>query len=752
MRPFFALALWISLASGVPVVPAADDEGAPPKIDKKQLEAEAHQFITEGKALEQQGKLAEAQDKYVDAEGVFSTRDALSGIKRIHDAEQEKLKSELAEAHRDYEAGKYSDCAQALERGLEIDRTNPAIHTDAALCEVKLGDRAAAVDDLAGSAGAARGTKERLELLEVRSALLLGMDPPDSASAEKSLDGFNEDYLGLDRDPGKVREGGGDQAPPGGDLCDTTRDLAASFPSNPAVIFNSAKCADEDSRQGEAARLLEQYAKLTPQALDRSDAEARAGSLGELAGLAGDAGTEVRRRYANADRYLDYRRYDRAITEYQAAEKALPGYAETEWRLGLLYEAYADLGKSREHLERFRQLETSQERKDDAGYHLDSLAARRTYYDAVVEESEDLLADLLIHSMGLDVEHTQHRAKLSRQQRRRGSRRYKRTMQASEKLSPPYVARQLDRARVNLEKATDLFPLGVEANELQALIALEGNDWPAAYRSFDAVASQGFPVSFYAQVNSGHDSRVVRAAKIEVGKESVRVVCLSSYNSKKQVSEAPASPAGDDDLGNLVVSPDQPPDPQAEAFSIAAADIRGIETDKNFVVLKLANDRLYLAPVYMLAFTPFEGRAARSFANEYTRLFVRYLGYEDAKLGKEGMTTGEKFRLGFEVANLGLAYFSVVNSFGLNTYNAVDASARFTQLAHALAVYREVVTTVRTVSAVRATAATVALAHSLAVDAGTLQRTAMDQQRALEGLQFKIIPSQPVQLKFRDKP
>ena len=46
---------------------------------------------------------------------------------------------------------------------------------------------------------------------------------------------------------------------------------------------------------------------------------------------------------------------------------------------------------------------------------------------------------------------------------------------------------------------------------------------------------------------------------------------------------------------------------------------------------------------------------SRSFGNEYTRLFIRYLCYEDAKLGKEGIITGEKFKLGFEIVWIGVS-------------------------------------------------------------------------------------------------
>ena len=216
-----------------------------------------------------------------------------------------------------------------------------------------------------------------------------------------------------------------------------------------------------------------------------------------------------------------------------------------------------------------------------------------------------------------------------------------------------------------------MFPLGVEANELLALIYLEGNDWPAAFRSFDSPAGRNLPVSFYAQVNSAHESTQVRAAKVEITSNTVRFVYLSSYDNSKHIAGPPKSPAGDDDLGNLVVSEPSEIAKDADVVTVPVADIEGVETKNNFVVLKLKKDDLYMAPVYMMGAVPFEGRASRSFGNEYTRLFVRYLGYEDAKLGIEGMSAGDKFKLGVAIGLTGLAAFNTVRTFGCGLVRSI---------------------------------------------------------------------------------
>src|SRR6202043_3323051 len=67
--------------------------------------------------------------------------------------------------------------------------------------------------------------------------------------------------------------------------------------------------------------------------------------------------------------------------------------------------------------------------------------------------------------------------------------------------------------------------------------------------------------------------------------------------------------------------------------------------------LKMTKQDVYLSPIYLPSFTPIEGPPARRFANNYNRLFVRYPGLEDSKLGTEGMSGGEKFTIAANIAN-----------------------------------------------------------------------------------------------------
>ena len=83
------------------------------------------------------------------------------------------------------------------------------------------------------------------------------------------------------------------------------------------------------------------------------------------------------------------------------------------------------------------------------------------------------------------------------------------------------------------------------------LVFLQANDGHAAMKSFDVVASQGLPVSFYAEMR---DRKQDRAVKCELSHDRLRLIYLSSYDKKGKPTE-PSKPAGEDGLGDLVVEP-----------------------------------------------------------------------------------------------------------------------------------------------------------------------------------------------------
>ena len=138
--------------------------------------------------------------------------------------------------------------------------------------------------------------------------------------------------------------------------------------------------------------------------------------------------------------------------------------------------------------------------------------------------------------------------------------------------------------------------------------------------------------------------------------------------------------------------------------------------------MKLAKEEFGLWPIYLPTYTPITGPPARRFANNYTRLFVRYPGIEDSKLGTEGMSGGEKFMLGYNIATAG----------------ADIAMSGFTPLS-ALSSLQDVISITRTIRGAMA---------SLSVSFASWEKSVDDQQRLLVGKAFKSIPTQPVSLGF----
>jgi hypothetical protein len=260
--------------------------------------------------------------------------------------------------------------------------------------------------------------------------------------------------------------------------------------------------------------------------------------------------------------------------------------------------------------------------------------------------------------------------------------------------------------------------LGAEANELMALVFLQANDGGSAIKSFDVVASQSLPVSFYAEMR-GHKQD--QAVKCELSRDKMRLIFLSSYDKNGKASP-PSKPAGEDGLGDLVIEPLTPRQSAFESMDLALGDIKKVETDKGLIKLKLAKEEITLSPIYLPSFTPIEGPQARRFANNYTRLFVRYPGLEDSKLGTEGMSGGEKFKMGYNIANASLDI----------------AMSGFTPIS-AIGSVQDAINITRTIRAAMV---------SLSVSFATWEKSVDDQQQLLAGKSFKSIPTQPANLEF----
>src|SRR5262249_9777825 len=150
-----------------------------------------------------------------------------------------------------------------------------------------------------------------------------------------------------------------------------------------------------------------------------------------------------------------------------------------------------------------RQLATDQSAKDDAALHLSTLDDKKSKYDEEVEAAADILEDLFNRGMNLTFNFDEKRSVLRANRakiRKKKEQKYFKNSVGGFAVTHASAQQQPAQASEHLTVALALFPLGAEANELMGLFFLQANDGPSATKSFDVVASEGLPVSFYAEM------------------------------------------------------------------------------------------------------------------------------------------------------------------------------------------------------------------------------------------------------------
>jgi tetratricopeptide (TPR) repeat protein len=725
------------------------------KAQKKELEAQVKAITREAEGLEKAGQLAEARTRYAESQALIETNDVTDALKHLDQEIRQRVKDTLSESRKLYDSHKFKEAAAALEQAMKLQAFQPVLAYDLALCYHQIGERDKALEYLRQAKAGTADPKQKQKLQQLLTFFTTGENEHSLNDSDKDrvtrvnnladtigLEASLEDAAGEETlfseaadSPPPPPESRAPLAPNKNSpaathndvsagrrssLCNALGELKSTLANSPSATFNLANCAESNGRPAEAVRLLEKYLEMAPQTLDADEVRVRVADLKSLLNLPGQNGVDIRRLYASAYASLAERKYDRALADFNKAGELAPEFALTKWKLALFHEAMGDVDRAREGFTRYQLLASEQSAKDDAALHLSTLDAKRTKYDDEIDEAEDIVADLFERSMKLDFNGSEKRSALRVKRAR-----VKKKEQSKAKnrvggfaIPYPYAQRQLARASEHLQIALALFPLGAEANQLMGLVFLQANDGPSATKCFDVVAGQGLPVPFYAEMR-GHKQD--QAVKCELSHDRVRLIFLSSYD-KKGNPAPPSKPAGDDGLGDMVMDPWSPPQGGFDSLDISLSEIKKVETDKGLLKLKLAQQEITLAPIYLPAFTPVEGPPARRFANNYTRLFARYPGLEDSKLGSEGMTGGEKFKMGYNIANASMDI----------------AMSGFTPIS-AIASVQDAISITRTIHSAMA---------SLSVSFATWEKSVDDQQQLLAGKSFKAVLTQPANLGF----
>lgn len=737
---------------------AADDLE---KSQKKDFEARVKVMTAEAQQLEKSGKLVEARNKYAESQALIEVKDVTEAIKHLDDEIQNRVKSNLAASRKLYEAHNYKQAAASLEEGLKFEAYQSVLAYNLALCYQQLGEREKALEYLLRAKVGTANPKQKQKLLQsitfltTKETALSLKDPErdrvvrvNTLAESIGVDASLEDFLGEDSledteafsaadsqapveaTPAAMKtnattsqpiRAGNTSAGHRASLCTALAELKGTLAATPSGAFDLANCAEINGRDAEAVKLLEKYLEMSPQALDRKEIQARIADLKSLLALPGQKGIEVRRVYASLYSSLAERRYDRSLADLNKAASLDAAFPLTEWRLALLYEALGNVAAAKEHFARFQQLTSEQHAKDEATLHLSTLDAKRTKYDEEIDEAQEIIGDLFNRAMNLTFNGPENRSALRAKRAR--TKKKDDQKKAGNRIGGfaipyAYAQQQLSRAAEHLQIALALFPLGAEANELMGLVFMQANDGRMAIRNFDVVASQGLPVSFYAELR---DRKHDQAVKCELNRDHVRLIYLSSYDKKGKVAP-PSKPAGEDGLGDLVVEPFTTRQQNFDSLDLKLADIKKVETNNGQLRMRLTKQDVLLSPIFLPTFLPVIGPQGRRFANNYTRLFVRYPGLEDSKLGTEGMSGGEKFEMGMSIANA---------SVGM-------AMGGFTGIG-AIGSIQDAISITRTIRSAMI---------SLNVSFATWEKSVEDQQELLSGKSFKSIPTQPMNLTF----
>jgi len=741
------ISLLLAVLFVFPLRPAASDLQ---KTQKKELESGAKALNAEAKSLEKSGRLVEARLKYAESLGYIEEKEASQAISRLDDRLKNDVKAAIVSAQKLFDAGKYKEAAQVLEQAWNLQTAQPLLAYDLALCYNHLGDRQKAAEYLDQAIAGAGGPKIRARLKQTRTSFTTAeTTAPNNDSTKKQLELFDhlaetlgngssaEDELGDEEvlvegdvpDPAASVHGGAmkftptDPARNGkpsrfSSACMALQSMKETLASSPAAVFDLANCAEDNNRPDEAMRFLRRYLELAPNALDAVRVNQRIVELDALKALPTQSGAQVRALYAAAERSIEEHQYDGALIAYTKAAELLQDFPLTHWKLGVLQEAMGNVSDARKQFTRYRELETDAEAQKRADFHLGILDEKRKKYDEEVSEAEDTIADLLNRSMNLTFNGLENRSALRahRAQVKKGN--------AAKKLGGftvplPYAQQQIASAAQHLQVALALFPLGAEANELMALVYLQSLDGRSAIRAFDAVSSQHLPVSFYAEIR-GHG--VDRPAKCELCRDHIRFIFLASYD-KRGVAKPPSRQAGQDGLGDLVMEAQASRALDFEDFAFRLSEIKKVETKDGQILFKLEHDTYSVSPLAIAFYPPKEGGPfARRFSNDYARLFVRYPGLEDTKLGAEGLTGYEKFKLGMDIANAGMSM-------------AMGGPAAF-------AAIQDVITVVQTVRMLQSTMASLKISYS------AWATSVEEEQDVLLGNPFKPIPTEPVRLAY----
>jgi len=665
------------------------------KSQRKAAEAEARRLLNLGRAAEKQGRLLDARAQYLASEHVLFTTDAEKALEHVADQADQQVKALMASAASAYRAEQFDHAADLLQRAGALHPGNLAIGCNLAFTSYQQGAHGDALILLDECVDALRDTDTRRRLAELSAALTTG-DRHSVGAADKARVVRVNDAILRHRDNDARQDPDAAAAATSSAVCAQLKPFGGSLSKNPVLLFDLAGCAESEGRLDEAARLLGEYSQAAPNAIDLDDVQARLGIVRGLLALPEPGGAQVRSLYTSAGRHVEARDFDKAIADYQQADEIAPTFIESKRRGATLLEAEGQFDRARTLWRAVALADTNAESRQQTERLVDGLDAEKGQYDEAVNLARHTLQDLL-----------------------------GRPVLQGEPVGRIYAASRLRLASEQLHVAAVLLPLAPEVNLLQAFIGAQLNDFRSVRASFDALRSQALPVSFYGamfykRVDPKKRDQAERTyGKFEFEKGTVRLAELSIVKPKKRTAQSIRG-AGEDGLGRLGVAEGLRAG-GFQGFTAPATAIKHVETDHGIIYLEVDDKRvkhrkMAIEPVSLVLDIPPDGPGARKYMNEYISAARVYGAVERTKLGKESTTAGEKLKIVYNIANLGLSVTSVM--FGDFT-SILDVAMN-----------------------------TRSLTHKIGLSQRQVSRLRMERQQVVQGLSFKAIPVEPVVLKF----
>jgi tetratricopeptide (TPR) repeat protein len=682
------------------VVATTPSTGAADKQQRKAREAEAKRLTNLGRAAEKQGHLVEAREHYLASEHALFNTDAEKGLEHIAEAVGQQVDTLMGDAAQAYAGEHFARAAQLLERAAALHPGNLAIGCNLALTKYQMGNRDEALPLLGQCVEALRDKDQRRQLAELHTALVTGDRQSIVPSGSRQQVARLNDTILQESDKEMPSSENDTDAPPPSvtELCAQLKPLQAALPKNPALLFDLAKCAESEGRLGDAIRLLTAYGQAAPMAADTDDVQARLAVMKGLAAIPDPKGASVRALYTSAQKHVEARGYDQAIVDYQKADEAAPEFAESKRRIATIMTAQGRIAEARPLWQAVVAADTVEDSRQQTQLAADGLTEDRAQYDALVGAARQIVRDL----MG-------------------------RSLLEGEPVSRVYAAYQLQLANEKTQSAAVLFPLAPEGNLLQSFICAQTNDFRCVRTSLDTVRSLGLPVSFYGAVfykgiePDNRPKEIRTYGKFEFDKGTLRFAEISTTNPKKQTAELAARGAGEDRLGGLGLADGLRPS-TFQGFTVPTSAIKHLQPEDDTLYLelddkKIKQRKLFIEPLHFVVTVPPSGPGARRYINNYIAVAEMYGDIAKAKLGKESTTAGERFKMVYNIATIGLSVTAVM--FG-DFFSAIDVATGVNKLG-----------------------------HRIALSARQVKRLATEQRLAIRGTPFKTIPSEPVRLAFR---